>query len=374
MRNAAANIHHTAAVPITRHRHVATRTMAAAVNIRSTAAARTKLQQRKDRNSKDVDANTINSVAVLMVLRLHKDHMAMAVIVRNVSTNAVLTELRLPLDPISKDVHAPPVNMAAAPMASPMHKDHTSMAATTFRLPRKKLAVSRKMAALAAITRLNTSSIWNMAVARVSGTAAAVATTIATIQLKTANRRAKLRPERMRAYCRKSMGHALATIPFTTTIRIAMLARNSFMAAAWATPIDSKPSTNVKNCAKSTIRCVSGVEKSDCLRFSILIFRCRICHFPQHLASNRWKLDNVTDDSNVGIMTKNKTLALHSHMADAKATRTILRRKKHAAINASDQDLAKVSERIIDCSKFLVCGFWLFFFFNFSGLISFELF
>lgn len=269
MRTAAAKIHHTAAVPTTRHRLVATTTMAAGVNINSTAAVRTKSRRRKDRNSKDADANTINSVAAPMALRLHKDHMATAVIVRNASTNAVPTALQRPLDPTSKDAHAPPVNLAAAPMASPMPKDRTSMAATTFRLHRKRLAVSRKTAAPAAITRSNTSSIWNMEVARASGTAAAVAMTIATIQLKTANRRARLRPEKMRAYCRKSMGPALATIQFITTILIAMLARNSFMVDAWATPTDSKPSTNVKNCAKSTISCVSWERKRASQTFAI---------------------------------------------------------------------------------------------------------
>lgn len=281
--------------------------------------------------------------------------MATAVIVRNASTNAVPTALRRPLDPTSKDAHAPPVNMAAAPMASPMPKDHTSMAVTRFRLHRRRHAVSRKTVALAAITRSNTSSIWNMEVARASGTAAAVATTIATTQLKTANQRARLLPERMRACCRKSMDHALATIPFITTIRIAMLARNSFTVDAWAIPIDSKPSTNVKNCAKSTIRCVSGEKMclSQIFRINFPFSNSSIT--PQHPVSNRWKLDNVTGNSSVGIMTKNKTLAHHLHMADAKATRTTLPRKKHAATNASDQDLAKVSDAMI---VIIVRFFW----------------
>lgn len=68
-------------------------------------------------------------------------------------------------------------------------------------------------------------------------------------------------------------------------------------------------------------------------------------------------------------MTKNKTLAYHSRTADAKATRTTLPRKKHAAINASDQDLAKVSDAIIDLLVF--CWFAVFglFCLNLSGLL-----
>lgn len=75
------------------------------------------------------------------------------------------------------------------------------------------------------------------------------------------------------------------------------------------------------------------------------------CKFSTQLpANNRQRLVNVTDNSNVGIMTKRKILAHVSHTADAKATRTTLPPKKHVNINANDQELAKVSD-----AKIMIC-------------------
>lgn len=156
-----------------------------------------------------------------------------------------------------KDARALQVNTAAAPMASPTHKDHNSKDARKFQLHRKRLVVLRKMEALAVITRSNTFSIWSMVVARDSGTAAVEAMAIDTIQLKSANRRAKHQPEKMHVFCRKFMDLAVATIRSIITILIGMHVRNSFMADVWATQIDLKLSMSVKNSAKSTNRCVS---------------------------------------------------------------------------------------------------------------------
>lgn len=226
--------------------------------------------QRKDRTLKVADANTINSVVAPMALQLHKDRTITVAIVSNANTNAVPTALRRQRDQTLRDVRAQQANMAAVPTALATHKNHNSMAATKFRLYRKKRAVSLKTAALAAITRSNTSSIWNMVAARVSGTVAAEATTIATIQLKSANRRAKRQLEKMLVCYRKYMDHAVATIRCITTIMYATHARNSFMADVWATQIDSKASKIVKNCVLSTNRCVSSDGKyNHCFRYLI---------------------------------------------------------------------------------------------------------
>lgn len=341
-RNAVANIHRTAAVQ-TIHRLVATTTMDADVNTKNTDAAQTKSRRPKDLNSKDAVANTINSVAAPMASRLHKDHTTMVAIVCNANTNAVPTALRQRLGPTSKDAPAPPANTAAAPMASPTPKDRNSKDALRFRLNRKRLAASQRTAALAAITRSNTSSIWNTEVARDSGIAVAMETTIATIRSKSANQRAKPRPERTLVCCPKFTDHALATILSITTILIATLARNSFMVVAWAIPIDSKRSRNVKNYAKSTNHCVSWDEHRSSIIENLLRISFSIS-LRQHPANNRWKLANATDNSNAGLTTKSKILARASHTPDARATRTTLPPKKPAPINARDQELAKVSD------------------------------
>lgn len=256
-RNVAANIRHTVAVQTIRHRPVATTTKVAHVISTKMVVVPTKSHQRKDRNSKDAAANTINSDVAPTALRLPKDPMAMAAIARNANTNAAPMALRRRLDPISTDVLAPQANTAAVPMASPTHKEHTSMDAKKFQLHRKKLAVSPKTAAPAAITQSNTSTIWNMVVAHDSGTAAAAATAIVTNQSKSAKQRAKRLPARTHANCQRSMDHAQVTIQSITTIQIAMLAHNSFMADAWATQIVSKPSKSARKRAKSTNLCVS---------------------------------------------------------------------------------------------------------------------
>lgn len=58
-------------------------------------------------------------------------------------------------------------------------------------------------------------------------------------------------------------------------------------------------------------------------------------------------------------MTKNKANADNSLMVDAKATRTISPPRRHVITNATDQELAKVSDKIIHMFDFLngVCGF-----------------
>lgn len=70
--------------------------------------------------------------------------------------------------------------------------------------------------------------------------------------------------------------------------------------------------------------------------------------------NNRLKLVNATDNTNAGIMTKSKTHAHDSRMADAKATRTISSPKKHANINANDQELEKVSDTKINLFAFFM--------------------
>lgn len=257
LKNAAANTHPTAAVQTTQHLRAATITKAVLAISTKTDAVPTRSHRPKDRNSKDAAANTINSVAAPMALRLQKDRTAMAATVRNASTNVVPMASRQPLEPTSRDAHVRQVNTAAVPMASMTPKDRVSKDAKRFRLPRKRLAVSPRTVALAPISRSNISSIWNMAVAHVSGTAAAAATTIATTQSKSASRRARPQPERRLVSCRKSMARAPATIQSITTIQIEIRARNSFTVDAWATPTDSKHWPIAKNCVKSTNRCVS---------------------------------------------------------------------------------------------------------------------
>lgn len=74
-----------------------------------------------------------------------------------------------------------------------------------------------------------------------------------------------------------------------------------------------------------------------------IYFSFLIWNFSQLSANNLWKLANATDNSSAGIMTKSETVVNDSHMADAKATRTILPPKKLVNTNARHQELAKVS-------------------------------
>lgn len=77
----------------------------------------------------------------------------------------------------------------------------------------------------------------------------------------------------------------------------------------------------------------------------------------QRPANNHRKAVNATETSNDGTMTKSRANAHNSLMVDAKATRTISLAKRHVIINATDQELAKVSDHcLIFLTEFVVFG------------------
>lgn len=166
--------------------------------------------------------------------------------------------LPLRLDPTLLDVRVQPVNMDAVPTASTMRKDHNLMDAMIFQQHHKKLAAFRKIKELAAITRLNTSSIWIMAVVHVSGIVDAVVMKIASKQTKIVKIHALNRAEKMYVKYQRFMVHAVDIIRNIITIRIGIFAHHSFMVAAWAIQIVSKHWRNVKNNVLLMNRCVSN--------------------------------------------------------------------------------------------------------------------
>lgn len=99
--------------------------------------------------------------------------MATDVIVHKLNSSVALTVLQLHLDPTSLDALVQQANMDAVRMVLTMHRDRNTMDAMIFQEHHKRRAAFQKIKELAAITLLNTSSIWIMAVAHDSGIAAA---------------------------------------------------------------------------------------------------------------------------------------------------------------------------------------------------------
>lgn len=147
-------------------------------------------------------------------------------------------------------------NMAVVRMVLTMRKGRSSMDAKISRLHHKRHAALSKIKAHAAITPLNTSSIWTMAAAHDSGIVDAAAMKIDSKQTKTAKIRALNQAEKMCAKYQRFTAHATDTIRNIITIRTEISAHHSFMAAAWAMPIDSKHWKNAKTIALSTNHCV----------------------------------------------------------------------------------------------------------------------
>lgn len=188
----------------------------------------------------------INSDVVRTESPFNKDHMAMVVIALKRNSNAARMELQQPQARTLQDVHVQLANMDVVLMASPMPKDHNMMVALIYHRHHRKHVASARMAALAAITPLNTSSIWNMAVVLDSGTAVAVAMPIDLKQLKNVRVHVNSQVAKMLAKFQRFMAHAQDTIRNTTMIQTVISVLNSFMVAAWAILIDSKHWKNAR--------------------------------------------------------------------------------------------------------------------------------
>lgn len=188
----------------------------------------------------------INSDVVRMESPFNKDHMAMVAIALKRNSNAVRMESQQPQARTSKDAHVLLANMDVVPMASPTPKDHNLMVALIYHHHHRKRVALVRMVALAAIIPLNTSSIWNMAVAHDSGTAAAVAMLIDLKQLKNVRAHVSSQVAKMLAEFQRLKAHAQGTIRNTTMIQTVISVHNSFMVAAWAILIDSKHWKNAR--------------------------------------------------------------------------------------------------------------------------------
>lgn len=223
----------------------------------------------KDLVSKDALAIRINLAAAPMELQFNKGHMDMVVIARKRNTNAAPMESPPLKEKTLPDAHVRPANTDAAQMVSMTHKGHNSMDAMKRQLHHKKRAASIRMVAVAAITRSNTSLIWNMVVAHDSGTAVAAEMLIASKPLMNAKAHANNQPAKMHAKCQRFMAHARDTIRNTTTIQIATFARHSFMVVAWAILIDSRHSRNVNSNVLLMNHCVSF--SFECFLFALSV-------------------------------------------------------------------------------------------------------
>lgn len=108
-----------------------------------------------------------------MALQFNKDLTATDAIVHRLNTSVVRMALQRQLDLTLLDAHVQQANMDVVLMASTMHKDHSSTDAMIFPEHHKRHVAFQRIKELAVIIQSNTSSIWIMAVALVSGTAAA---------------------------------------------------------------------------------------------------------------------------------------------------------------------------------------------------------
>lgn len=202
----------------------------------------------------------INSDVVRTESPFNKDPMAMAVIALKRNSSAVRMESQQPQARTLKDVHALLANMDVVLMASPMRKDHNLTVALMYHHHHRKHVASARTAALAAITPLNTSSIWNMAAVLASGTADAVAMLIDLRQLKNVRVHVNSQVAKMLAEFQRFTAHAQDTIRSTTMIQIVISVPNSFMVAAWATLIGSKHWKNVRVNVLLTKICVRALQ------------------------------------------------------------------------------------------------------------------
>lgn len=256
-----------AAVQTIRLRPVDTRMSAAAVNTRSLAAAQTKLHRLPDRNSKAAPAIHTNSDAAQMELPSKRDHIVRVATVLTPNSSAA----RMALQPLpvrtSKDAPVQPVASAAAKMVLLKPKARTLKAVKLFRPYHRRLAASIKIPETVVAMQSNTSSIWNTAVARDSGTAAAVAMIIASTRSNNVRAPANKQLDVMHAYCQRSMDHARPTSNDTIMIRIVINVWHLLMAAAWATPITTNHWTNVNRSVLLIHHYVSVVQLSTCLLY-----------------------------------------------------------------------------------------------------------
>lgn len=183
--------------------------------------------------------------------------MVMDVIVHKLNSSAARTVLQRHLDPTMLDAHVQQANMDVVRMVSTMHKDHNLMDAMIFQGHHKRHAAFQKIKELAAIIRLNTSSIWIMAVVHDSGIADVVVTRIASKQMKIVKIHAFNRAAKMYAKYQKFMAHAMDISKNIITIRIGIFAHHSFMVVAWAIQIVSTQWKNAKNNVLLMNHCVS---------------------------------------------------------------------------------------------------------------------
>lgn len=231
--------------------------LAADVNMRNTDAAQTKLHRLPDRNSKAAPAIHTNSDVVQMVLPFKRDHIARVATVPIPNISAA----RMALQPLpaktSRDAPVQPAVSAAAKMVSPKLKARTLKVAKLFRPFHRRLAASTKTPETVVAMQLNTSLIWNMAVAHASGTADAVEMTIGSIRSSNVRALANKQLDAMHAYCQRSMDHARLTSNDTTMTRIVISVWHLLMADAWVTQITLNQWTNANRSVLLIHLCVS---------------------------------------------------------------------------------------------------------------------
>lgn len=256
-KDAAANTHHTVAVQTTKLLPQDMIMPVAAANIPAMAAALINLHPPKDPNLRAAHAIHSNSVAVRMVSPPRMAHTITDATAHKLNTSAVPMRSPQPRDPTTRDAHAFKANTAVVWTASPKRKDVISRVAIACRPHHRRLAVSGRREAIAPTTRSNTSTMSNMVVAHVSGTAVAAATIIASKLWKIARPLAKNLLERALVNYQRFMDLAPATIQCTTMTSKEILARNSSSADAWVTTTDSRQSKRARNSVWSMIHCVS---------------------------------------------------------------------------------------------------------------------
>lgn len=249
LRVAIANIHRTAVVPTIRHRLAAMTMMVADANIHPMVVVLIKLLQLKDLNMKDARVIHSNSDVVRMALQFRPAHTITDVIVHKLNINAVPMALHLHKDPIPKVAHAHKANMVAVWMALRPHRAHDLKDVKKCQPNHKKLVAIERMAATVPIILSSTSLMPNMVAVPDSGTAAVVAMTIVSKQLRIARVRVRNQLVRVLAHYQKVMGHVLDIIQYTTTIPIEMLAHNSYSVVVWVIIIDLKRWKLAKNFA-----------------------------------------------------------------------------------------------------------------------------
>lgn len=210
--------------------------------------------------------------------------------------------------------------------------------ANSFPNHHRRHAYSRRTWERVTTTPSSTSSTWNTVAADDSGTEDVTETRIDSTRPKTAKMFARCPKERTDAICRRLPDRALDITRCGITIRTGIRALSSRTVDAWAMPTGSRRSRNARAPALWMIRCVSSMS-----RVVFLDRNVEELFLFQHLAINQWKLDRATERLHAGTTKRNVTLANHSCMEAARATRTTTQRRVPVTTTARNLEFTSVS-------------------------------